>query len=234
MPHSFAISLAAGLLVFAAIVMGYVWAVPAGPVEDTGALHQICGGLLLGALGIAIAARPRRGADQTIRHFVIWISVGAISAHVYQSRDQILPVVRETILLAHAPEDVGPGVDRQTVFIRMSRDGHFRTDALINNRRIHFLVDTGASRVVLTEADAHRLGFRDKDLDFGNKVATANGITHVAQVTLRVVKIGSVVISNVPASVIEGDGLTQSLLGMSYLSKLSRFSVNKNTLVLEK
>lgn len=234
MQHSFAISLAVGLLIFAATVMGYLWATPAGTAQEAQTLNLVCAGLLIGALGIGIAARPRRGADQTIRQFVIWISVGAMTAQVYQSRDMIAPYVQETMLLANASQSAESGIDRQTVFIRMSRDGHFRTDALINNRRIHFLVDTGASRVVLTEADAHRLGFRGKDLDFRNKVSTANGITHVAQVSLRVVKIGSLVVSNVPASVVQGEGLSQSLLGMSYLSKLSGFSVNKNTLVLEK
>ncbi len=110
-------------------------------------------------------------------------------------------------------------------------DGHFWANAVVNARAVRFLVDTGATVVVLTPSDAQRLGFDAKTLTYDRKVMTANGGTLAATVTLSSVGVGESTVHNVDALVVR-DGLTTSLLGMSYLGRLSRFEATPSSLIL--
>ena len=83
------------------------------------------------------------------------------------------------------------------------------------------MVDTGASQVALTFDDASRAGIHVRDRDFTQAVRTANGIARVAPVTLDRVSIGDITVRNVPASVSERGMLATTLLGMSFLKRLT-------------
>lgn len=111
-------------------------------------------------------------------------------------------------------------------------DGHFWADAEVNGRPVRFLVDTGATAVALTPADAERLGFKAADLKYGYNVTTAGGSSHAAAVTLAVVSVNGAKVENVQALVVN-DGLDVSLLGMSYLGRLTRFEATRDTLRFE-
>ena len=94
-----------------------------------------------------------------------------------------------------------------------------------------FLVDTGATDLAPTRRDAIRLGLDPDRLHFDLTFRTANGLVKAAAVRLRRVVVGSTSVTDVRASVSQGD-LAVSLLGMSFLSRLSGFEVTKGTLVL--
>lgn len=113
-----------------------------------------------------------------------------------------------------------------------SNDGHFWADGRVNGADVRFLVDTGASEVFLTLADARRLGIDPDQLVYDRKVRTADGESFAAPVRLTSVSIQGVRLTQVDALVI-GRGLPASLLGMSYLGRLSRFEATPNALVLE-
>ncbi|MEI9904777.1 MAG: TIGR02281 family clan AA aspartic protease [Asticcacaulis sp.] len=121
--------------------------------------------------------------------------------------------------------------DNHVTAIPKASDGHFWANAVVNEKAVHFLVDTGATVVVLTPADAQRLGFSDASLTYDHKVITANGPTQAADVTLSSVGVGQSTVHNVDALVLK-DGLTTSLLGMSYLGRLSRFEATPSSLIL--
>lgn len=110
-------------------------------------------------------------------------------------------------------------------------DGHYWAQADVDGRWIRMLVDTGASTVALTPRDAQRLGYSLADLRFDHPVATANGSTQAAAITLDRVSIGGAQVEHVAALVVR-DGLGASLLGMTYLGRLSRFEATPTTLVL--
>ena len=80
-------------------------------------------------------------------------------------------------------ETTTPG--SQAVRIRKRRDGHFIANAKVNGQAMSLLVDTGASTVVLREADAVRLGVDTRRLTYTVPVQTANGITYAAHVRLH-------------------------------------------------
>lgn len=111
-------------------------------------------------------------------------------------------------------------------------DGHFWADAQVNGQNVRFLVDTGATAVALTPEDARRLGLRPQNLNYGYDITTAGGSSRAAAVTLASISINGARVDNVQALVVS-DGLDVSLLGMSYLGRLTRFEATRSTLRFE-
>ena len=134
------------------------------------------------------------------------------------------------------PEDDGGGEDEGEAgdleyVIEPGAGGHYVVDAMVNGAPITFLVDTGASSIVLTMDDAERLGLRPESLRFTQRFVTANGEVRGAPVVLREIRIGQFSLYDVPASVNEAP-LSVSLLGMSFLRRLNGYGVEDGRLVL--
>ncbi|PIR34787.1 MAG: TIGR02281 family clan AA aspartic protease, partial [Alphaproteobacteria bacterium CG11_big_fil_rev_8_21_14_0_20_44_7] len=109
--------------------------------------------------------------------------------------------------------------------------GHYHIDTEINGVTIKFMVDTGASDVVLTKNDAKKLGINLHNLDYTKMYNTANGITYGAPIVINKIKIDNFVIYNIKASVNNSE-MEQSLLGMSFLDKLGGYEVRNGILTL--
>ena len=131
---------------------------------------------------------------------------------------------------AHAPATVD-AASGQPAQIARSADGHYWAEADIDGRAIRVLVDTGASVVALTRQDALRLGLRLTPADFTQTVETASGPAKAAAVELDHVAVAGARVDKVRALVVE-DGLPHSLLGMSYLGRLSAFEARPTGLTL--
>jgi aspartyl protease family protein len=110
-------------------------------------------------------------------------------------------------------------------------DGHYWAQGDVNGATVRFLVDTGATEVALTAQDAQRLGFDLSKLQYGSSVVTAAGRTRAATVRLASVTVAGARLEDVDALVIE-KGLDASLLGMSYLGRLSGFQATRQALFL--
>jgi aspartyl protease family protein len=121
----------------------------------------------------------------------------------------------------------------RTVVIQRDARGHFAVDGVVDGRRIGFMVDTGASLVVLTQRDAGRLGHHPAVRDYVGQVRTANGTVRAAPIKLDMVEVGGVMVRNVDAIVMPGEALSENLLGLSFLSRLRRFEYREGRLVLE-
>jgi aspartyl protease family protein len=132
-----------------------------------------------------------------------------------------------------AKVEQAPATDNsRSVILNRSGNGHFRTEASVDGRRIDFLVDTGASMVVLRESDAARLGIHPSARDYTLKSSTANGVVYAARAELNRVEVGGVTVRNVAAAVLPDESLGQSLLGMTFLSRL-RWEQKDGKLLLE-
>jgi aspartyl protease family protein len=119
-----------------------------------------------------------------------------------------------------------------------NEDGHFYAESMVEaerrgGARVRFVVDTGATQVALTRTDAVRVGLDADALAFETRVRTAGGETRAARIRLTSVSVGGVKLEDVEALVIE-DGLSQSLLGMSYLGRLSRIEADGDALILRR
>ena len=107
-------------------------------------------------------------------------------------------------------------------------DGHFYADAQVNGTTIRFMVDTGASVVVLTHADAQRAG-----LQLPAERAMAMGVggpIEIIPVTLDRLAVGGIEARGVQAAVAEE--LPVSLLGQSYLQRVASVEIRGDTMVL--
>lgn len=140
------------------------------------------------------------------------------------------PPPRQATALAEPREQSEPR--RADVMLRAGDHGHFEADAEINGRTVGVMVDTGATMVALTFEDAERAGIFLRPADFTHQVGTANGMAKVAPVTIDAISIGSITVRNVQGAVTERGKLHQTLLGMSFLGRLSRVDMRARTLEL--
>jgi aspartyl protease family protein len=155
--------------------------------------------------------------------------VGALSAVGAAKAVVSLDDLRQPDLRGPAPAVTS--VDDGAAQIVKAADGHFWAEAKVDGRAVRFLIDTGATAVALSQTDAKRLGIDTKTLDYNYKVMTASGETRAASVKLASVSVAGARVSDVEALVVE-KGLETSLLGMSYLGRLSSFQATPRALVL--
>jgi len=135
--------------------------------------------------------------------------------------------VRPTVPTAAATTN-----SRSIVVPRDAR-GHFQVDGRVDGRRLSFMVDTGASVIALTASDAARLGIHPAQREFVTAVKTANGTVRAAPTRLDTVEVGDLTVRDVAAIILPDEGLSDNLLGLSFLSKLRRFEYSDGQLVLE-
>ncbi len=150
---------------------------------------------------------------------------------------QVFGTSREATAAAKPSPDNEPApsssTSGSTVQLRADRLGHFVTNAEVNGRSIEVMVDTGASIVAFTWEDAERAGIYVRPTDFTHRVNTANGTAKIAPVTVDQISIGGITVRNVKAAVSEPGKLHQTLLGMTFLGRLSRADMRRGELILE-
>lgn len=117
--------------------------------------------------------------------------------------------------------------------LKADASGHYFAKADINGASIAVMVDTGASGVALSYEDAEKAGLRPRSLDYDIPVNTANGIVKAARVKLRRVEVDNVRVRDVDGMVLPQGATRISLLGMSFLSRLSSFRIEDGVLYLK-
>lgn len=169
--------------------------------------------ILGSALLVWVFASYRNRLSQAMQHAAIWalIFVGVVLAIGFADplRQQLF-------------NDDPQAIDDKTIQLVQARDGHFYATLEVNGQPIRFLIDTGATSMVLTREDARAAGIEVDRLAFTIRTRTANGESTAAPVRLNRVVLGPHVDNGVPATVAGGD-LGKSLLGMSYLELFSGF-----------
>lgn len=188
---------------------------------------QIMQLVYLGLLGTAIAGSffvaNRHNMGKTLQHAAIWvlIFVGVIGAYgLWEDVSRNVTSRQATIS------------DSQ-IAVPRSADGHYYLTLDINNTPVRFVVDTGATQVVLSQRDAARIGIDPDSLGFSGAASTANGIVRTAPVTLDRVALGPIIDTRVPA-VVNGGQMDSSLLGMTYLGRFDRIEISGDELLLSR
>ena len=148
--------------------------------------------------------------------------------------------LRESVLPAHdetLPNSPLPGAQVVVMAVRTEikagAHGHFFTTAQIDYTPVTVLIDTGASMVAMSYADADKAGLHPFSLDYTIPVSTANGVVKAAMAKLKRVEIDNIVVYDVDAIVMPQGVLKGTLLGMSFLSRLSGFGIHDGVLTLE-
>lgn len=117
--------------------------------------------------------------------------------------------------------------------VRLGRagDSHFYADANVDGTDVRMMVDSGASIVALTRADAEAIGINVDSLPEAGFAETAGGRVPVRPVMLDSIDIDGVEVRNVEAAVIDAD-MPHSLLGQSFLAQLDAVNVEGDTMTL--
>jgi aspartyl protease family protein len=161
--------------------------------------------------------------------FAVMLLVGGV--YIARSADHFAAQPKAAAAPVAGPRE--PVSSGRSLMVERERDGHFHIDSRINGRFTAVLVDTGASRVILRETDAANAGIRPRASDYTAVVSTANGKIKAAPATLDRVEAGGITVFDVPALILPDDVLSTNLLGMSFLSRLKRYEVANERLVLE-
>lgn len=190
-------------------------------MTDDQAARLVYLSLILLVIGGAYVLSHRRRIGQMLRHAAIWglIFIGALAAvGLWQDiRRDVLP--RQSVLAGGRIE------------VPAAADGHFYLMAEVNGAPVRFVVDTGATHVVLTRADAARAGIDPDGLAYLGQARTANGIVRTAQVRLDSLSLGPVAMTDLRAVVNDGE-MDVSLLGMSLLNRFEAVELRRDRLVL--
>jgi len=107
---------------------------------------------------------------------------------------------------------------RASVTLAANPQGHFITDGQINGAAVRFVVDTGATLIAMSSADASRIGIKYRDAPTGT-VNTANGMATAWRVRLDTVRVGDISLTGIDALVMENQNMPV-LLGMSFLNRM--------------
>jgi aspartyl protease family protein len=196
--------------------------------QQTGQLVPLLGLLIFLAAGLF--SRRHRAAE-LVGNLALWAGIFGVVLVGYTYRDDLGGIA------ARVFGELMPGIAvvneaAGTATFRSGRDGHFVVNATINGASVRTIFDTGASAIVLTAADARAAGIDTAVLRFDVPVSTANGTGRAAIVRLASVDVGGIARQNVRAFVAEAGALETSLLGMSFLETLTRYSVSSSSLEL--
>jgi aspartyl protease family protein len=184
---------------------------------------------LLVFVGAAVLTLFRQRLAQALQAALFWVVVALILVVGYSYRFELRDI-GERVLSELVP---GRAASRgSTVEFTRGRGGEFQVQADINGARVAMVLDTGASAVVLTQEAAKAAGLPLDMLSYSVNVDTANGRARAASVTLDRVTVGSITERAVPALIAQPGQLKTSLLGMSFLTRLERWEVRGDRLVL--
>ncbi len=134
------------------------------------------------------------------------------------------------IVKAAPPPAAAPSY--RTVTLLNDGSGHFRVEARVDGRPVDFLVDTGASAIVLREKSAAWIGIHPAARDYTVRMQTANGVGKAARVRLNQVEVNGISVRDLDALVVSDEALSTTLLGMSFLSRV-KWTHDRGRLVLE-
>ena len=121
--------------------------------------------------------------------------------------------------------------DLERLTLKKASDGHFYVTLSINNKPINFLIDTGATAMILSKKDGEKLGLNVDKLNFWQLAQTANGEILISPVVFDKVSLGFKNFSNVKAFISQTD-MEKSLLGMSFLSRLKKLELGRNIMII--
>lgn len=178
--------------------------------------------LLLAVLVFWYFIHNRQDMGRTLKQAAAWgfIFLGTIA--VIGLWDDIRSTVRPMQMI---------DTDTGQVELPRARDGHYYATLQVNGAPVSFLVDTGASEIVLTMEDARRAGLDVERLAYTGRAMTANGEVRTAPVRIDEIALGPATDRNLRAFVNEGE-MGQSLLGMAYLRRWDRIEITGDGLIL--
>jgi len=194
---------------------------------ETGDQIQLVIGLIfLASLIISLYARSSLSLNKTASYILIWLTIAFALILTYSYR-QDFSSVKDRVLgdLIPARSHIEGGY----IIVNKSDDGHYHIYALVNGKSIKFLVDTGASEVMLTQSDANTAHvIPSGDI---RQFSTANGVVRAYGARANI-SIDPIYLEDFRLFVTDAE-VSTSLLGMSFLSKFHEIKFDNDKLYLK-
>lgn len=186
--------------------------------------------VVLTMLIAGIISRKDIALRQVFKYCILWLILGLFVIALYSYRFEFSDF-KQRMMSSINPSKPILDKENKQIIIKISDDGHYYLQALVNGQKITFMIDTGASSVAISQDDAKTIGIDTKKLNYNQRYQTANGISFGASVNLESIDIDGYKISNVKASVTP-NLVGASLFGMSALKKFSSYQFSQDTLTL--
>jgi aspartyl protease family protein len=183
--------------------------------------------ILIAVLAGSLSMR-REGFGRLAKMALAWVAIFGVILIAVAYRDDAQAVFAR---VAGEADPARGRVEGGEFRLRARSDGHFWVRAEVNGEPVLFLIDTGASGVVLTTDAARRVGIDPDNLTYDQIARTANGAVRGASARVSTIEVGPIVRSDMPVSVTEGE-LDTNLLGMRFLQTLSGWRVEGDTLIM--
>lgn len=159
----------------------------------------------------------------------VFVLFGLVALYAYRTE---INGVASRVMAELRPGSVEVSTTTGEVSVPRRGDGSYAFAARANGQDLRFIFDTGASMVVLTHESAGRIGIDTRALAFNVPIATANGRTVAASITLDTLAVGPIEARRVRTLVTQPGALHENLLGMSFLDRLASFEVRDGRLYL--
>lgn len=185
--------------------------------------------ILLVVLLSGLASRQELKFAKILKYGAIWSGVALVAIVIYAYRYDFSDF-KNRILGEISPAKVRVNNEGELV-INLAQDGHFYMDVKVNNVALRFMIDTGASDVVIGGKEAALLGINPRKLVFNRVYQTANGKSLGASIVFDEVEVGGVKFRNIAASVNSSE-MGTPLLGMSFLRQFKKYEFYQDRLVL--
>lgn len=166
---------------------------------------------------------------QTLRYVLMWLGVAAVFIVAFSFQNELADFgtrLRGALIPSYA---IQTGAREMT--IAEGEDGHYHVYGTVNGVKVPFLVDTGASDIVLDPQDARRIGLNLDELKFDKPFGSANGVGHGASIEVDELSVGAIRLAKVRMSVNQVP-MGSSLLGMTFLKQLKSYSFSGGKLTL--
>jgi aspartyl protease family protein len=193
-------------------------------------------GFVAMVVAIGVAWRHKASIGWMAANVAIWVVIAGIfiTVYVYQTGSTPTPVGQPSTD-EQAAATTGPPaavqLDSSSLRLVADSDGHYRVDGLVNGVTVRFLVDTGASTVLLTPDDARHAGIDPDTLKYEQSISTPNGRVVGANIVIYQLAVGPIRLVNVAGAVVRAN-TRSSLLGISFLSRLSGYEVSDGAMTL--
>ena len=184
---------------------------------------------LLALVSSGLVRMRRFNLSATVRNLALWTAIFAVVFIGYTFRGELAGAWTK-MRLALNPERAQAGGAGQ-VIIGRNADGGFYVGGAVDGTPARFLVDTGASDIVLSADDAARAGITVAPGAFTQPTQTANGVGHDAGAVLKTLTVGSIRLTDVAVRVNKAP-MSSSLLGMTFLKRLDSYEFKGDQLTL--
>jgi aspartyl protease family protein len=219
------------LLILAAVAAG-IWALSVyfpGTLSSGADWQNVAQGMMMVTIVASILLRLRLKPHEALRNILAWAVIAAVLALGYSFRGELGSA------WSRVRAEFAPGYPVQLsaheMVVTQDENGGFYVVGEVNGQTVRFLADTGASDIVLSPADAERLGVDVHSLKFTDTAETANGVGRGASFKASSLEVGPVRFEDVPMQINQAP-MSTSLLGMAFFHRLDSFQVKDGKLYM--